>query len=51
MEYFDCPYDFYQNFTQADLSKAKEFLGYEPLYSLEEGIREYLEKLGESLGD
>ncbi|WPM32760.1 ADP-glyceromanno-heptose 6-epimerase [Hydrogenobacter sp. T-2] len=48
VEYFDCPYDFYQNFTQADLSKAKEFLGYEPLYGLEEGIREYLEKLGES---
>ena len=49
VEYFDCPYEFYQNFTQADLSKAREFLGYEPLYSLEEGIRDYLERLGESI--
>ncbi len=49
VEYFDCPYEFYQNFTQADLSKAREFLGYEPLYSLEEGIRDYLERLGEAI--
>ncbi len=49
VEYFDCPYEFYQNFTQADLSKAREFLGYEPLYSLEEGIRDYLERLGETI--
>lgn len=48
-EYFDCPYDFYQNFTQADISKARRELGYEPLYNLEEGIKEYLERLGESI--
>ncbi len=42
VEYFDCPYDFYQEFTQADLTKAKEFLGYEPEYSLEEGVKDYL---------
>ncbi|MFN3598881.1 MAG: ADP-glyceromanno-heptose 6-epimerase [Aquificaceae bacterium] len=48
-EYFDCPYDFYQNFTQADISKAKKDLGYEPMYSLEEGIKEYLERLGEDI--
>lgn len=48
-EYFDCPYDFYQNYTQADISKAKEKLGYEPSYSLEDGIREYLELLGERI--
>ncbi|MFN3264865.1 MAG: ADP-glyceromanno-heptose 6-epimerase, partial [Aquificaceae bacterium] len=47
-EYFDCPYDFYQYHTQADISKAKRLLGYEPQYSLEEGIREYLERLGEN---
>lgn len=41
-EYFDCPYDFYQKFTQADISKAKKELGYEPEYSLEEGIRDYI---------
>ncbi len=42
IEYFDCPYDFYQEFTQADISKARELLGYEPEYSLEEGIKDYL---------
>ncbi len=41
-EYFDCPYDFYQEYTEADLTRAREVLGYEPEYSLEEGIREYI---------
>ncbi|MCS6998639.1 MAG: ADP-glyceromanno-heptose 6-epimerase [Aquificaceae bacterium] len=45
VEYFDCPYEFYQNYTQADISKARKELRYEPLYSLEEGIREYLRRL------
>ncbi len=41
-EYFDCPYDFYQEFTQADMSKMKKELGFVPKYSLEEGIKEYV---------
>ncbi len=41
-EYFDCPYDFYQEFTQADITKAREKLGYSPEYSLEEGIEDYI---------
>ncbi|RLJ70334.1 ADP-L-glycero-D-manno-heptose 6-epimerase [Hydrogenivirga caldilitoris] len=41
-EYFDCPYDFYQEHTQADISRARKELGYEPDFSLEEGIRDYL---------
>ena len=41
-DYFDCPYDFYQEYTEADISRAKEELGYEPEYTLEEGIRDYL---------
>ena len=44
-DYFDCPYDFYQNYTQADITKARELLGYEPQYSLEEGIKDYLKHL------
>lgn len=48
VEYFDCPYEFYQNFTQADISRAKNLLGYEPKYSLEEGISEYFERLEKS---
>ncbi|RUM30019.1 MAG: ADP-glyceromanno-heptose 6-epimerase [Aquifex sp.] len=42
VEYFDCPYDFYQEYTEADLTRVKEYLGYEPQYSLEEGIKDYL---------
>ncbi|MDQ7038058.1 MAG: ADP-glyceromanno-heptose 6-epimerase [Aquificota bacterium] len=45
VEYFDCPYDFYQEFTQADISRAREVLGYEPEYSLEEGLKEYLDHI------
>ncbi len=41
-EYFDCPYDFYQEFTQADMTKIKKELGFVPKYSLEEGIKEYV---------
>ena len=44
-DYFDCPYDFYQEHTEADISRARDQLGYEPAYSLEEGIREYLSYL------
>ncbi len=42
IEYFDCPYDFYQEFTQADLTRIRNALGYEPEYSLEEGIHDYI---------
>lgn len=37
--FFENPYKFYQSFTQADLRKAKS-VGWEPKYSLEEGMRE-----------
>ncbi|GBC89032.1 ADP-L-glycero-D-manno-heptose-6-epimerase [bacterium HR13] len=45
VEYFDCPYEFYQKHTQADISKARELLGYEPEFSLEEGIKDYIKAL------
>ncbi|QWK20280.1 MAG: ADP-glyceromanno-heptose 6-epimerase [Hydrogenobacter thermophilus] len=45
VEYFDCPYEFYQKHTQADISKARELLGYEPEFSLEEGIKDYIRAL------
>ncbi len=41
-EYFDCPYDFYQEYTHADMTKAKEELGFVPKYSLKDGIKEYV---------
>ncbi len=44
-EYFDCPYPFYQPFTEADLTGAREGLGYKPGYSLEDGVRDYMRLL------
>lgn len=44
-EYFDCPYDFYQEYTQADMTKIKEELGFVPRYSVQRGIKEYVDIL------
>jgi ADP-L-glycero-D-manno-heptose 6-epimerase len=44
-EYIDNPHAHYQNFTQADLTNVRNGLGYEPEYSLERGVRDYMEWL------
>lgn len=44
-EYFDNPHAHYQNFTQADLTSARKALGYEPRFSLETGVRDYMQWL------
>ncbi|MFH1352650.1 MAG: ADP-glyceromanno-heptose 6-epimerase, partial [bacterium] len=36
-EYFDNPYDFYQNNTQADTSDAEKLIGFKARYSIEKG--------------
>jgi len=42
-EYFDNPYTLaYQNHTEADITNIKNNLGFEPRYSLEEGIEDYI---------
>lgn len=41
-DYFDNPYDFYQNFTQADISHTRKAIGYAPKYTTREGILEYM---------
>ncbi|MCD6413936.1 MAG: ADP-glyceromanno-heptose 6-epimerase [Elusimicrobia bacterium] len=41
-EYFDNPYDFYQDHTLADTSSAKGKIGFEAKYSIEEGIEDYV---------
>ncbi len=46
-EYCECPYSFYQPFTEADLTQAKKALGYEPKYSLEDGVADYMKFLYE----
>jgi len=41
-EYFDNPYDFYQNNTQADTSDAEKLIGFKAQYSIEKGIEDYV---------
>jgi len=45
-EYFNCPYDFFQVHTEADLSRSRNLLGYNPKISIEEGIHNYMKNLG-----
>ncbi|MGB2578338.1 ADP-L-glycero-D-manno-heptose 6-epimerase [Elusimicrobium simillimum] len=49
-EYIDNPYPFFQLKTEADLTLAKEKLGYTPDYTLEQGIAEYVEVLNKRNG-
>jgi len=45
VEYIDNPYKFYQNHTEADISLSREHLGYEPRFTLEEGIKAYADEI------
>ncbi len=45
VEYFDNPYDFYQNHTEADISRTVELLGWVPEWQLEKGMVEYIRLL------
>ncbi|HNW43345.1 MAG TPA: ADP-glyceromanno-heptose 6-epimerase [Elusimicrobiales bacterium] len=47
-EYFDNPYSFYQNRTQADLRQAKALLNYRPEWNIENGIADYVKIMGET---
>ena len=44
-DYFDNPHAHYQNFTQANLTRARKALKYDPRFSLEKGVRDYMEWL------
>jgi len=41
-DYFDNPYSFYQNETEADLTLAKQLINYQPEFTTETGIQDYL---------
>ncbi|MGI8432100.1 MAG: NAD-dependent epimerase/dehydratase family protein, partial [Chthoniobacterales bacterium] len=41
-EYFDNPHAHYQNYTEADLTNARRSLGYEPEFTLEKGVANYM---------
>ncbi|MBI4565433.1 MAG: NAD-dependent epimerase/dehydratase family protein [Planctomycetes bacterium] len=45
-EYFDNPYDFYQDYTEANIARARADLGFTAAFGLEDGVREYLQRLG-----
>ncbi|HZE12523.1 MAG TPA: ADP-glyceromanno-heptose 6-epimerase [Chthoniobacterales bacterium] len=44
-EYIENPHAHYQNFTQADLTNARKELGYEPEFSFETGVADYMKWL------
>ena len=41
-DYFDNPYNFYQNHTQADTSLSSKILNWKSSFSIEDGIKDYL---------
>jgi ADP-L-glycero-D-manno-heptose 6-epimerase len=44
-EYIPNPYDGYQTHTQADICASKANLGFDPVISLEEGIKAYIPEI------
>jgi len=42
IEYFDNPFSFYQNHTEADLSLSHELLNWQPEWTLEKGLSDYI---------
>jgi len=50
-DYFDNPYDFYQNHTEAEMGATLDLLGWEPEWSLEKGMAEYIGLLEKNLNE
>jgi ADP-L-glycero-D-manno-heptose 6-epimerase len=44
-DYIDNPHAHYQNFTEADLTNARNALDYKPQFPLEDGVRDYMQWL------
>ena len=44
-DYIDNPHAHYQDFTEADLNNARSALGYAPQFSLEAGVKDYMQWL------
>ncbi len=47
-DYFENPYTFYQNHTEADISASQQKLGFTPQYSPEDGINAYIKFLAKT---
>ena len=44
-DYFTNPHNGYQMHTQADITTSKKYLGFEPKFSLEKGIKAYIPEI------
>lgn len=44
-DYIENPHAHYQNFTEADLTRARDALGYDPQFPLESGVADYMKWL------
>jgi ADP-L-glycero-D-manno-heptose 6-epimerase len=40
-DYFENPYDFFQTWTEADLTQSRKVLGFQPKYDLARGVEAY----------
>jgi ADP-L-glycero-D-manno-heptose 6-epimerase len=49
-DYFDNPHTHYQNFTEADLARVRDALGYQPQFPLERGVADYMKWLYPEMG-
>ncbi len=48
-EYIDNPYEeFYQDYTEADLTNAKKYLGYEPEWNFYDAVKDYVDWLNDA---
>jgi len=51
VEYFDNPFDFYQNHTEAEMDATRELLAWSPAWDLEKGMAEYIALLQKGVNE
>jgi ADP-L-glycero-D-manno-heptose 6-epimerase len=51
VDYFDNPYDFYQNHTEAEMTATRDLLNWQPQWTLEDGMAEYIGLLEKNLNE
>lgn len=44
VNYIDCPFDFFQKYTKAEIFSAQSILGHTPKWTIEQGIADFLKK-------
>jgi len=51
VDFIDNPYDFYQNHTEAEMDATRNLLGWQPRWTLEDGMAEYIGLLEKDLNE